>query len=117
MAELAIGGVPRGSCEIAGSRAARRRGLLGRSGLSGSFLLEPCRSVHTLGMKFTIDVAHLRRESVAAGGAAYRVLSVRTMLPNRVGGIRFRASAVIEAPAGWLMVHGIQPGSLIEILP
>jgi uncharacterized protein len=124
MPELTVQGVPQGSCEIADSRAARRRGLLGRSSLSGSFLLEPCRSVHTLGMKFAIDVAHIRRETAEEIGedftsdarrVAYRVLSVRMMFPNRLGAIRIRANAVLEAPAGWLVAHGVQPGSLIVI--
>ena len=47
------------SAELAGSRAARRRGLLGRDDLDGAFVIEPCRWIHTLGMRFPIDVAYL----------------------------------------------------------
>ncbi|MFQ5557215.1 MAG: DUF192 domain-containing protein, partial [Acidimicrobiales bacterium] len=46
------------SLEIAESRRARRRGLLGRDGIDGALLLCPARSVHTFGMRFPIDVAH-----------------------------------------------------------
>ena len=35
----------------------RTRGLLGRDGVDGALLLRPARSVHTLGMRFPIDVA------------------------------------------------------------
>ena len=44
------------SCEIADSRTARRTGLLGRDHLEGALVLTPCRWVHTLGMRFPIDV-------------------------------------------------------------
>ena len=51
------------SLEVADTRAARRRGLLGRDGIDGALLLAPARSVHTFGMRFPIDVAWLRRAS------------------------------------------------------
>ncbi len=46
------------SVEIATTRAQRRRGLLGRDGLraGSAFVLTPCRAVHTIGMRFPIDV-------------------------------------------------------------
>ena len=47
------------SLEVAATRSARRRGLLGRDHLEGALLLERTRSVHTLGMRFPIDVAFL----------------------------------------------------------
>ncbi len=42
--------------EVATTRTGRRRGLLGRDGLDGVFVLT-ARSVHTVGMRFAIDVA------------------------------------------------------------
>ena len=42
----------------------RRRGLLGRDGIEGALLIERARSVHTIGMRFPIDVAHLDAEGV-----------------------------------------------------
>ena len=47
------------SLEVAETLSARARGLLGREGVDGAILLRPARSVHTLGMRFAIDVAHL----------------------------------------------------------
>mgnify|MGYP003346105269 CR=1 FL=1 len=45
------------AADVAESRAARRRGLLGRDCIDGALVLRPCRSVHTLGMKVPVDVA------------------------------------------------------------
>lgn len=46
------------SVEVATTRRARRRGLLGRDGLAAgcAFVLAPCWAVHTIGMRFPIDV-------------------------------------------------------------
>ena len=61
MAWLVRDGTVLASVEVARSRAARRKGLLGRDGIDGALLLTPARSVHTLGMRFDIDVAFLDR--------------------------------------------------------
>ena len=63
------------SLEIAESRRDRRVGLLGRDGIDGAMLLRPARSVHTMKMRFAIDIAHLDRDLV--------VLSTTTMSPWR----------------------------------
>lgn len=95
------------SLEVADSRRARRRGLLGRDGIEGALLLSPARSVHTLGMRFPIDVAHVDAEMV--------VLAVVTMQPGRIGRWRLRARHVIEAEAGSLRRWGIEPGVTIDV--
>ncbi len=95
------------SLEVADSRRARRRGLLGRDGIEGALMLTPARSVHTLGMRFAIDVAHVDGEMV--------VLSVVTMKPGRVGRWRLRSRHVIEAEAGSLRRWGIEPGVTIDV--
>ncbi|MFC8130597.1 DUF192 domain-containing protein [Streptomyces sp. NPDC057302] len=93
--------------EIADSAGARRRGLLGRDGVIGALLLTPASSVHTLGMRFAIDVAHLDRE--------LRVLSVRTMRPGRIGRPRLRARHVLEAEAGAMAPWGVRRGARVEV--
>jgi len=95
------------SLEVADSRAARRRGLLGREGIEGALLLSPARSVHTVRMQFAIDVAHVDADMV--------VLSVVTMQPWRIGRWRRRARHVIEAEAGSLRRWGIEPGVQIDV--
>ncbi|MFK4071262.1 DUF192 domain-containing protein [Streptomyces sp. NPDC029674] len=93
--------------EIADSARARRRGLLGRAGVAGAILLTPAHGVHTVGMCFAIDVAYLDRD--------WRVLSVRTMRPNRIGLPRPRARHVIEAEAGAMARWGVRRGARIAV--
>ncbi|MGB0113425.1 MAG: DUF192 domain-containing protein, partial [Ilumatobacteraceae bacterium] len=52
------------SAELASTRSERRRGLLGRTDIEGAFVIEPCRWIHTIGMRFPIDVAYLDRDGV-----------------------------------------------------
>jgi hypothetical protein len=93
--------------EVADTRRARRRGLLGRDGIEGALLLRPARSVHTMGMRFPIDVAHV--------DADLEVLKVTTMAPNRVGRPVWRARAVIECEAGALARWGVRVGDRLEL--
>lgn len=87
---------------VAASYRARTRGLLGRDGLDGALLLTPASSIHTVGMRFAIDVAYLDRR--------LRVLAVRTMPPGRVGRPRLRARHVLEAEAGAFARWGVAKG-------
>lgn len=93
--------------EIADSAGARRRGLLGRHGVTGALLLTPASSVHTVRMRFAIDVAYLDRE--------LRVLSVRTMRPGRIGRPRLRARHVLEAEAGAMAEWRVRRGVRVEV--
>ncbi|MFF4956835.1 DUF192 domain-containing protein [Streptomyces sp. NPDC001222] len=93
--------------EVARSASDRRRGLLGRDGIEGALLLSPARSVHTLGMRFAIDVAYLDRD--------LRVVAVRTMRPGRIGLPRPWARYVLEAEAGAMERWGVRRGT--RILP
>jgi len=95
------------SLEIADTHTSRRRGLLGRDGFEGALLLDPARSVHTVGMKFPIDVAHLDNDMV--------VLAVATMKPGRVGGLHAHTKKILEAEAGSMHRWGIEPGVQLEI--
>ncbi len=73
----------------------RRKGLLGRDALDGALLIDRCRSVHTLGMRFAIDVAF-----VSLNERSLTVNSTITMSPGRFGWPRFGSNAVLEAQAG-----------------
>jgi hypothetical protein len=84
-ADLAVG-VP---IRDATTRRARLRGLLGhRHPPPFALRLAPCRSVHTFGMRFALDLHWLD-----AGGRAIRV--DRGVEPGRVRACR-RARAVVE---------------------
>lgn len=95
------------SLEVAAARRDMRRGLLGRDSFDGALLLERARWVHTMGMRFAIDVAHCDAEM--------RVLRVTTMAPNRVGMPVWGARSVIEAAAGSFDRWGVAPGLQLEI--
>ena len=95
------------SLEVADTRGARRRGLLGRDGIEGAILLTPARGVHTVRMRFAIDVAHVDADMV--------VISVVTMPPGRIGCWRRKARHVIEAEAGSLRRWGVEPGVTIDV--
>jgi uncharacterized membrane protein (UPF0127 family) len=91
---------------VAASYRARTRGLLGEEGIAGALLLTPASSVHTVRMRFAIDVAYLDRR--------LRVLAVRTMVPGRVGLPRLRARHVLEAEAGAMAGWGVRRGAVLE---
>lgn len=97
-------GVP---VEIARTRTARRRGLLGRDGIDGVLVLEPCRQVHTIGMRFPIDVAFCDRAGV--------VLRVVTMRPGRLSRSVWRSRFVLEGPAGAFPGWGLRPGVVVDV--
>ncbi len=95
------------SAELAETRAARRKGLLGRSALDGALVIRPCRGVHTIGMKFPIDVAFVDEDDV--------VVKTLQMARHRSGIPVFSARTVIEAHAGALARWGIRVGDVIEV--
>ena len=93
--------------EVAESFASRARGLLGRDGMDGALLLRPARSVHTIGMRFPIDVAFCDPTGT--------VIRVATLKPRRVSRLVWRAGFVVEAPAGAFERWRLSPGDLVEI--
>jgi len=95
------------SVVVADARSARRKGLLGSDGLDGAIALRPCRWVHTIGMRFPIDVAFLSDDGV--------VVKTMQMHRRRVGVPVWRASAVIEAEAGAFARWGLRVGDVVEI--
>jgi uncharacterized membrane protein (UPF0127 family) len=95
------------SAERAVSRTDRRRGLLGRSGMEGALVLDHTRCVHTVGMKFAIDVAH-----VDAAGTVLRISHLR---PYRMGAFVRAASWMIEAEAGAFERWGLRVGDQLEL--
>ncbi|MQA98172.1 MAG: DUF192 domain-containing protein [Streptosporangiales bacterium] len=104
---LLVDGRPVAPVEIAASMQARTRGLLGRDGIEGAILLSPSQGVHTLRMRFAIDVAFLTGD--------LRVLKVVQMPPNRIGMVRLRARHVLETECGRMSGWGITPGRTLRI--
>ena len=82
----------------------RMRGLLGLHALAPGegLLLDPCAAVHTIGMRFAIDVLFIDRQWVVR-----RVkVGARPGLWMVSGGVGVRRT--IEVAAGWLEVAGLE---------
>jgi uncharacterized membrane protein (UPF0127 family) len=108
MAWLLRGGDVLASLEVADGMRARSRGLMGRSSFDGAILLKPAMQVHTMRMRFPIDVAFCDRD--------LRVLEcVHGMSPWRLGKPRFGARVVIEAEAGSFERWGLCAGDELEV--
>lgn len=101
-------GVVLASLEVADGPRSRARGLLGRTGIDGALLLRGCRSVHTVGMRFDIDVAFCDDELV--------VVKVLTVPRHRLTMPVWSARHVIEAEAGVMVGSwGLRCGDRLEI--
>ena len=70
-------------------------------------MLHPCRWIHTLGMRFPIDVAFLDRDGT--------VVKTMQMHQHRIGVPVWRASLVIEAEAGAFARWGLRVGDVIDV--
>lgn len=99
------------SVEIADSGAARSKGLLGRDGLAAGegLWIVPCEAVHTVGMRFPIDLVFINRNNV--------VKKVRSSVGAwRVAGC-LTAHSVIELAAGSVGASETRRGDTLEFSP
>jgi uncharacterized membrane protein (UPF0127 family) len=95
------------SLEVADTRAARRRGLLGRDEVVGAVWFPRTRSVHTIGMRQPIDVAVLDAEMC--------ITRVVTLRPQRVLLPRRGERSVVETGAGEFQRWGVGPGDTLAV--
>ena len=88
----------------------RLRGLLGRSSLpeGEAMLLEPCRAIHTVGMRFPIDVLFLD-----GGGRVVR--AAERIRPNRLMEAAWRAKRALKLPAGRIAATGTSVGHQVHL--
>ncbi len=93
--------------DVADTRRDRRQGLLGRDTIETPMWFPKTRSVHTIGMRTAIDVAH-----IAADGT---VLRVRTMAPGRIGLPVIKAAAILETAVGYCETLGISVGQRLVL--
>jgi len=80
---------------IANTVFKRAKGLLGREKFSSgeALIIEPCNSVHTFFMCFSIDLLFVDKN--------YRVVkALPGVMPNRITGIYWKSRLVIELPCG-----------------
>ena len=94
--------------EIADTSAKRRTGLLRHSRLEpGEGLwIAPCEAIHTIGMKFPIDVLFLDRKK--------KVLKIKREMPKARMAVCLRAHSVLELPSGMLAATGTAAGDQLE---
>jgi uncharacterized membrane protein (UPF0127 family) len=93
---------------VASSLVDRAVGLLGTSSLSAGegLWLTPCSSIHTLFMRYPIDVLFLNREGI--------VLERQTLAPWRFSRWLMASRSVLELAAGVLEHTGTQAGDRLE---
>jgi uncharacterized protein len=96
-------------CTLAASPFMRMRGLLGRRGLAEGegLLLRPAGSIHTLFMRFPIDVVFLDADrrvlKVAAGVRPWRAAAAK------------RSREVLELAAGEAARVGLAAGDVLQL--
>jgi len=96
--------------EIAHSFYHRLKGLLGRSSLAvgKGLIIKPCRSVHTMGMLFPIDLAFVDSED--------RICHItENMRPYRISPVIKKSSYIIEAPPGTFTSTGTSVGDKVKL--
>jgi uncharacterized protein len=98
------------SVELADTSALRRRGLLGRDamGEGSAMVITRCNAVHTIGMRFRIDVAF-----VDSQGRVRKI--VEDLGPWRIA-LSPLATTVIEFPAGALKNGALLPGDRVSLV-
>jgi hypothetical protein len=94
---------------VASGHRAKGRGLLGRDGVDGALVIDGCRWIHTLGMRFALDVAYL--------DATGTVIKAVRMNRHRLGAPVPGARSVLEAEAGAFSRWGLRVGDVVEIRP
>lgn len=86
-------------------------GLMGKQSLplGAGLLLVPCQSIHTMCMRFPIDVVFLDKTG--------KVLHlIENMKPWRVSRHLTKARSVLELPAGTIAATGTKLGDTLEIV-
>jgi len=97
---------------VADTTLTRFVGLMGRGSLAPGhgLLIRPSNGVHTLWMRFSIDVLLLDKQ--------YRVLSAyRSLRPFRVTAINWKASSALELPSGTIVATNTQLGDELHLAP
>lgn len=95
---------------VAETSLSRMVGLLGNRGLEAGtgLLIIPSQAVHTVAMKFPIDVLFVDKR--------WRVIGMRPeMVPYRVTRIHWRARCVIELPSGQIARTSTEVGDQLSV--
>ncbi len=87
----------------------RLKGLLGCKGLAEGegLLLEPCQSVHGLGMSFSCEIIYLDKEN--------RVIHLQTLSPGKLGPFQRKSTRILEVPIGTISYSATDIGDLLKV--
>lgn len=85
-------------------------GLLKRTqlGPEEALWLMPSKGIHTIGMKFPIDVIFLSRSNLVVG-------LISGLAPYRISSVNFRSYSVMELPAGTINKSRTEIGDQFEV--
>lgn len=85
-------------------------GLLKRTqlGPEEALWLMPSKGIHTIGMKFPIDVIFLSRSNVVVG-------LISGLAPYRISSVHLRSYSVMELPAGTINKSRTELGDQFEV--
>lgn len=96
--------------EVAGTSMSRMVGLLGKRGLNAGegLWIRPSSGVHTVGMRFAIDVIGLDKN--------HRVIKLWSdLVPYRLTSLSWNMRSVIELPSGRIQECGLQVGDTLQV--
>jgi hypothetical protein len=98
------------SADLADTSAKRRTGLLKHSELlpGQGLWIKPCEAVHTIGMKFPIDVLYLSK--------ACKVLKIRPEMGRWRFSACLRAHSVLELPSRMASMSSTEVGDQLEFV-
>lgn len=94
--------------EVADTSKKRRIGLRKHQSLAPGegMWISPCEAIHTIGMKFAIDVLFLSRTR--------EVVKLKEAVPPGRIAVCLRAHSVLELPAGTIASTGTQVGDRLQ---
>ena len=104
---LVVGARVIASATVAETRVQRMRGLIGAREGEFAFVLPKCRWVHSVGMRYPIDVGYLDADS--------RLVRVQRLEPMRMSLPVPGARTVVEARAGSFARWGLQLGDVVDV--
>ncbi len=95
---------------VAGTSMTRLVGLLGRRSLDAGegLLIMPSQAIHTVAMRFAIDVVFLDRD--------WQVIHLSPAVrPFRITGLHWKSRSVLEVPAGMIAQTSTSIGDQLSV--
>ncbi len=96
--------------QVAGTFFMRLKGLLGKKELKAGegLFITPCRGVHSLGMRFSVDVVYVN--------AMGKVVHLQSLSPWKVAKFLRESKAVLELPLGTIQKTRTELGDELNLL-